>query len=103
MVYLNRSLLAIAVFLAVIKVFTAVIFLADDPSVFLVVGFPLFSNELLIQPEQLNRYYVLLADENGFVGEHIYYLIVNYAWWLTMLSALALRWYTKSKSQQTSS
>jgi hypothetical protein len=42
---------------------------------------PSFNNDLVVSSINVNEYIVLMSDENGFVGDNIYYLITRYFWW----------------------
>ena len=68
-----------------IKLFTAVVHLRDEPTVFLVFRVaPSFTTDLIlipVDPFEDERLHVLLLDENGFIGQNIYYLITRYLWW----------------------
>lgn len=82
------TLAILAAVLLVIKLFTAIIVLPDDPASFLVFRFsPSLENYITGFPEG-GQYTVLLADENGVIGEEFYLLLVRYLWWL--VAALVL-------------
>ncbi len=86
MVFQNLSIKLILGLLSaafiIAKLFSAVVFLGDDPTVFLIYRLsPSLDNTILLSTMEYDKYSIILSDENGFVGESIYYLIVNYLWW----------------------
>lgn len=87
---LPLALLVITVLLLLLKLFTAIIMLPDDPASFLIFRFsPSLENYLSGFPEGV-QYTVLLADENGVIGEPFYQLVVRYLWWLFATVALVV-------------
>ncbi len=73
----------VAIFFVMTKLFTAVITLKDDPSVFLVLKLsPSLDSQLFLSSVDEKIYMTLVSDENGFIGEKLYDLIVFYLWWL---------------------
>lgn len=90
------ALVAFAAVLLVVKLFTAIIVLPDDPASFLVFRFsPSLENYITGFPEG-GQYTVLLADENGVIGEEFYLLLVRYMWWpvaaLAVFVFIVRRW-----------
>jgi len=72
----------VAIIFVMTKLFTAVITL-DDPSVFLVLKLsPSLDSQLSLSSVDEKKYMTLFLDENSFIGEKIYYLVVFYLWWL---------------------
>ncbi|MFV8781420.1 hypothetical protein ACNKU7_03250 [Microbulbifer sp. SA54] len=85
---LPLALLVITALLLMLKLFTAIIMLPDDPASFLIFRFsPSLENYLSGFPAGI-KYTVLLADENGVIGEPFYQLLVRYLWWLFAAVAL---------------
>lgn len=84
-------------FFLVLKLFTAEIIFSDDPTSILVLRlFPSLDNSItMISPINLEGYYVLLFDENGFVGEVLYHFIIKYLWWCLPLIGLIYYLYKK--------
>lgn len=89
MVYRNHkiaiSLLCISLLFVMIKLFTAVVRLKGDPTTFLVLrtkpSLRTDFNLMTVTPFEDERFRVLLLDENGFIGQGLYYLVTNYFWW----------------------
>ncbi|MCF6336327.1 MAG: hypothetical protein L3J84_00035 [Gammaproteobacteria bacterium] len=72
-----------AILFVMTKLFTAVIILKDDPSVFLVLKLsPSLDSQLSLSLVDEKKYITLFSDENGFIGESLYYLVAFYLWWL---------------------
>lgn len=82
------------IFLA-FKLFTTEVRLTDDPASILVLrSFPSLENSIiLLNPENLKDYHVLIFDENGFVGQEVYHFITRYLWWLYPLLGLVFYFY----------
>jgi len=79
-------LVFITIILLIIKFFTAIVILKDDPSNFLVFyATPSFKNQLLLNSINDNKHIIIMSDENGIVGEGVYYFITKYLWWLLLL------------------
>ncbi|MCP4322392.1 MAG: hypothetical protein GY951_05735 [Psychromonas sp.] len=73
----------VALLSTLIKLFTSVVALHDDPSVFFVIRIvPSLENYLVANSEELSNYMVLALDENGLIGESFYELLTGYLWWL---------------------
>lgn len=84
-------LILITILLLIIKLFTAVIILSDDPTNFLVFRLsPSFNNDIIASSINTNEYIILMTDENGFIGDGIYYFITQYLWWWVSIPALFL-------------
>jgi len=93
MVYQNPKikymLIMVAIFFIITKLFTAVIILKDDPSNFLVLKLsPSLDSQLSLSLVDEKKYIILFSDENGFVGEKLYYLVTSYLWWLIPVFAV---------------
>ncbi len=81
----NVFLMSVTALLFVIKLFTAVITLNDDPTNFLVFSLtPSFSNDIFMPSINIDQYFILISDENGFVGDSIYYFLTQYLWWIML-------------------
>lgn len=87
----------IAAALFSIKLLTAEVRLADDPTVALAIK-PAPSMENLIrltEQESLDQFQILILDENDFVGRPIYEAITSWGWialpLLTLIFGFALR------------
>lgn len=82
----NKLLLLLLLLLLVvvesIKLCTYVVILPDDPTTILYLrSTPSITNKIFIQEGQkLPSDIILIADENGFIGQSLYYLIVNFLW-----------------------
>lgn len=87
----------IVIFFVLLKFFTAEILFADDPTSLLVFrSTPSFDNSITMEPnDSLEGYYLLVSDENGFVGEGLYFLIVQYLWWAMPLLGFVFISYNK--------
>ncbi len=73
----------VAIIFVITKLFTAVITLKDDPSIFLVLKLsPSLDSQLSLSSVDEKKYMTLFSDENSFIGEKLYYLVVFYLWWL---------------------
>ncbi|WP_444905891.1 hypothetical protein ACJJIR_14590 [Microbulbifer sp. SSSA008] len=70
--------------LIAVKLFTAEVSLADDPIVaFSIKKGASFDNKITENShEDISKYIVLFTDENGFLGEKIYFILVDFLWWL---------------------
>jgi len=80
------TLLVITIILLIIKFFTMIISLQDDPAKFLVFQVtPSFDNKVLLDSFDNSKHMIILSDENGIVGEGTYNFITRYLWWLTVL------------------
>lgn len=66
-----------------IKLFTAEVLFFDDPtSIFVLRLFPSLNNNITMLPHSdMSGYFILFSDENGFIGDGVYYFIVKYLWW----------------------
>lgn len=90
MVYRSRKVLILLGLLSVlfvaIKLFSAVVLLKDDPTNFLVLRLtPALENQLILDSIQTQDYRILFSDENGFVGQSVYTIIVTLLWWVLPL------------------
>ena len=74
--------MALSALMILTKLFTTVVWLADDPTVLLALrSRPALTNVLRIRDEsELRGYHVLITDENGFVGEGAYHLVTRGGW-----------------------
>jgi hypothetical protein len=74
--------MALSALMILTKLFTTVVWLADDPTVLLALrSRPALTNELLIRDEaELRGHHVLITDENGFVGEGVYAVVIGGGW-----------------------
>ena len=83
-------LVSVSVFLVIIKFFTAIVISKDDPTTLLVFKLrPSLNNNIFISSlTDNNNFFVLLSDENGFVGDTLYSLCTHYIWWLLPLLIL---------------
>jgi hypothetical protein len=94
------ALVAVAMILT--KLFTAVVYYADEPTVQLVLrASPSFTTEIRVSKKgDLRGTYVLFDDENGFVGEELYDFVISVGWWLAciMLAAIAAYWVAVRRS-----
>ncbi|WP_444930658.1 hypothetical protein ACJJIF_02445 [Microbulbifer sp. SSSA002] len=80
------SVIVISILLLLIKLFTTVIILADDPTSFLVLRFePSLESKILLSSIDTDEYVVLLSDENGFIGQNIYTIVTSYLWWIALI------------------
>jgi len=80
---IKHMLMMVAIFFIITKLFTAVIILKDDPSNFLVLKLsPSLDSQLSLSLVDEKKYITLFSDENGFIGEKLYYLVTSYLWWL---------------------
>jgi len=76
--------IVMAIFFILTKLLTTVIALKDDPSNFLVLALsPSLESQLFLSEIDEEKYMTLISDENGFIGEKLYYLVTFYLWWLT--------------------
>ncbi len=87
MVYQNPKikymLITVAIFFIITKLFTAVILLINDPTNFLVLKTsPSLDSQLSLSLVDEKKYVILFSDENGFIGEKFYYLVISYLWWM---------------------
>lgn len=94
MVYQNHKngivLIVLSVVFIVIKLFTAVVILADDPTNYLIFRVvPAMDSQLSLSSIEHMKHLILISDENGFIGDNIYYFITSYLWWtVPILSGL---------------
>jgi len=87
MVYQNPKikymLIIVAIFFIITKLFTAVILLIDDPTNLLVLKTsPSLDSQLSLSLVDEKKYIIVFSDENSFIGEKLYYLVVYYLWWI---------------------
>ncbi|MCK5876848.1 MAG: hypothetical protein KAG43_04375, partial [Candidatus Marithrix sp.] len=83
---LNWTLGVAALFFTLLKLFTSVVTLHDDTSVFLVLRItPSLDNYVVATAKELPSYIVLLSDENSFIGESFYELLTGYFWWFFLV------------------
>lgn len=106
MVYLNPKIkyvfIIMAIFFIIIKLFTAVIILKDDPSNFLVLKIsPSLDSQLSLSLVDKENYIILFSDENGFLGENLYYLVTSYLWWLMPVFTVFFIFVTSRKKSLT--
>jgi len=92
MVYQSRkikvSLITVSSFLLIIKLFTAVIILKDDPTKFFVFSMsPSLKNQIKVSRIENINHLVLFSDENEFVGEGLYFFVTQYLWWLVLVGS----------------
>lgn len=81
--------LIVTIMLVLIKMFTSIIRLSDDPVNFLVIRlYPSFSNETLLNSHDFGEYVILFSDENGLIGDSIYFFITGYLWWLMLIFSI---------------
>ncbi len=102
MAYQNPNIkyifILMAIFFIIIKLFTAVIILKDDPSNFLVLKIsPSLNSQLSLSLVDEEKYITLFSDENGFIGEKLYYLITFYLWWLMPVFIVIFIFFTSLK------
>ncbi len=82
-------LVLIGIISLIIKFFTAIVVLKDDPTNFLVFQtIPSFKNELFLNSINENHHMIIMSDENGIIGEDIYYFITHYFWWIIVMFTL---------------
>nr|WP_086940430.1 hypothetical protein [Thaumasiovibrio occultus] len=62
------------------KLFTAVLTFSDDPTSILVSSTTPLASNTLRDPIDENAYSWLLFDENGFIGDGLYFLVVDWAY-----------------------
>lgn len=82
--------IALAAALLALKLFTAEVWLADDPTVILAIK-PSPSMENLIRlnrQESFDQFQILILDENDFVGRPIYTALTSWGWIALPLLAL---------------
>jgi hypothetical protein len=97
------SLSVAAIVALLIKFFTAVVLLNDDPTNFLVMRMiPSLTTDITLPSLDTEKFIILLSDENGFVGDSIYYLITHYMWWLLPTLVLIYAFLTHNKDRQSS-
>ncbi len=95
------TLSSVTLVLLVIKLFTTTIVFTDDPTSLLVIEYtPSLANVFIAESTtNPNNYKILYSDENGFFGETVYLLIVNYIWWLFPLVSIIF-YFFRSYSKQ---
>lgn len=96
---LKYILITISVVFILVKLFTAVIILKDDPTNFMVLKlYPSLENEFrLFSVDEINAI-ILLSDENGIAGENFYFLIAAYLWWIMPIVTIFLVIFSRSKT-----
>lgn len=69
-----------------IKLFTAIATFHDDPSTFFVVRhIPRLTNFIFVTEQTLYDYYIVAVDENGLIGDTLYFLLTDYLWWIAIV------------------
>ena len=104
MALISRKLYYFLFFIAIvfftIKFFTAIVVLKDDPSSFLVFRtIPSFENKLVLNSISEDKHKVIMSDENGIIGQSIYYLITKYLWWIVALFGFFILYLNRTKSK----
>jgi len=90
--------IVMAIFFILTKLLTTVITLKDDPSNFLVLELsPSLDSQLFLSEVNEKKYITLISDENGFIGEKLYYLVTFYLWWLIPVLISAFYLYSFAK------
>jgi len=58
---------------------------------------PSLDSQLFLSEVDEKKYITLISDENGFIGEKLYYLVTSYLWWLApvFISAFYLYFFLK--------
>lgn len=80
------AFLFFAIILLLIKCFTAIIILKDDPTSFLIFQYsPTIENYFVKETIDENAYSIIASDENGLMGESAYRFITQYLWWIMFL------------------
>ncbi len=93
-------LITISIVFLIIKLFTAVVILKDDPTKFVVFKIvPSLNNELLLSSIENTKHIILFSDENGFIGDEFYYFITNYLWWVVLALTITYVFFSIKKEK----
>ncbi|MBL8150371.1 MAG: hypothetical protein JNN15_10645 [Blastocatellia bacterium] len=78
-----------------VKLFTVEAHYSDDPTVSLLIrSSPSLDNYLIIKKElPTNIVYVLVSDENDYIGSSLYWLVVSFGWIVSFLALVAFLLY----------
>ncbi len=89
---LSRFLFLFIILLTVMKLYTAIVVLSDDPYKFFVFKKqPSLYNKLVIEnDEQFNEFVIIFSDENKLLGQDIYYQLVSFNVIAFMICSLML-------------
>lgn len=107
MLIINSILLALSVFSILVKLFTVEIWFPDDPTVELIIrSKPSLTSRMIVEnrAEYPKPYKRILVDENGFIGENIYYFNVKVGWiglpvlWMCYSTIIIFKWKKNKKS-----
>lgn len=80
----NYSFILFVFLFVAIKLFTTEVSFSDDPTNILALrSLPSLNNSITLTSHlKIESYYVLLSDENGFLGQGLYQYTTKYFWWL---------------------